>query len=99
MRDLRRSPWPGVFGALVVVAVANPLACTDASGTVSGGDLTFAAGAPAVIAAADAGPGAGTGTKFSDLYRDFFGPGGAAKCAGNGQCHGAADQPGAMASG
>jgi hypothetical protein len=96
MRDLRRSLG---LGALGVAAVAIPAACTDAGGSVSGGDLVFEGGAPVVTSTVDAGPGAGTGTTFTDLYRDFFGPSGAAKCAGNGACHGAADQPGAMASG
>lgn len=99
MRDLRPSLGLGVLVVLLAPAVVIPLACTDAGGTVSGGDLTFEGGAPAVISVVDAGPGAGTGTKWTDLYRDFFGPTGAAKCAGNGQCHGAADQPGAVASG
>ncbi len=92
MRDHRRSLGLGMF---VVAAVAIAAACTDAGGHASGGDLVFEGGAPA---AASEG-GGGTGTTFTDLYRDFFGPTGAAKCAGNGTCHGTPDQAGASASG
>ncbi len=95
MRDHRRSLG---LGAFVVAAFVIPLACTDAGGHVSGGELAFEGGA-APASTGEAGPGGGTGITFTDLYRDFFGPTGAAKCAGNGMCHGAADQPGAMASG
>ncbi len=94
MRDHRRSLGLGVF---VVAAFVIPLACTDAGGHVSGGELAFEGGAAAPTG--EAGPGGGTGTTFTDLYRDFFGPTGAAKCAGNGMCHGAADQAGAVATG
>jgi len=87
----------GAIVAVIVPAALFPLACTDASGNESGGDPTFEAGTPATVT--EGGPGGGTGTTWTDLYRDFFGPTGAAKCAGNAMCHGAADQPGAKATG
>jgi len=40
----------------------------------------------------------GTGHTFTDLYQDYFGRVGGSGCAGNGRCHGAADQPGSIAS-
>lgn len=98
MRDLRRSMGLGALVAVVLPVVVLPLACTDAGGHESGGELSFEAGTPATPTG-EGGPGGGSGTTWTDLYRDFFGPGGAAKCAGNGQCHGAADQPGAKTSG
>jgi hypothetical protein len=91
---------PQLIGLFVLVSggLLLPMAaCTDAGGKASGGELTFEAGTPVVTQ--EAGPGQGTGTAFSDLYRDFFGPKGAAKCSGNGSCHGGPTQPGALASG
>jgi hypothetical protein len=42
----------------------------------------------------------GTGTTFTDLYRDLFGPTGAASCSGSGgSCHGTPAPPGGFACG
>lgn len=41
---------------------------------------------------------AGSGTTWTDLYRDLFGPTGGASCAGNGPCHGSAEESGASGS-
>lgn len=42
---------------------------------------------------------AGSGSTFTDLYRDFFGPTGKATCAGDGLCHGTSAAAGAKGSG
>jgi len=78
-------------------------ACGSASPTEAGGDARFDASPSIDEDAASAACGsstedAGSGTAFSDLYRDYFGPTGAASCAGNGQCHGDSSQAGSMAS-
>jgi hypothetical protein len=63
------------------------------------------AGCGGGASAADAGADATSGTetpvpaRFSELYRDYFGPTGVASCAGDGACHGSAHQDGALASG
>lgn len=41
---------------------------------------------------------AGSGTAWTDLYRDLFGPTGGASCAGTGMCHGSAGESGALGS-
>jgi hypothetical protein len=91
----------GIMGAVVAVA-----ACIDAPQTVSGGDLRFDAAPPTAPLVVDAAavdlclqPDSGSAgeTTWSALYRDYFG--GGAACAGTGACHGAATQPGALASG
>ena len=79
----------------LVVASAIALGGCSASGTTSGGDPRFDPAEPIVESSEE---DAGSGTRFTDLYRDFFGPTGKASCAGNGQCHGAAEQPGAASS-
>jgi hypothetical protein len=92
---------------LLLVAVLGAAACATASGEVSGGDpktepVVDAGGAPV-----DAGPttfpedlvDAGSGTTWTALYRDLFGPTGVTSCAGNGTCHGGADQAGAKSAG
>jgi hypothetical protein len=43
---------------------------------------------------------AGSGTTWTDLYRDLFGPTGQARCSGQGGgCHGASESSGTIASG
>jgi hypothetical protein len=79
-------------------------ACATATGDVQGGEPrpdTGEQGAtqppPPPACVIDAMTG--SGTTWSDLYRDFFGPTGKASCAGNGTCHGDATQQGAKSSG
>ncbi len=60
-----------------------------------GGEARFAVAANVCAPSGDAG----SGTTWSDLHRDYFGPTGKASCAGTGQCHGDGAQPGAQASG
>lgn len=79
-----------LFAALIVGCYGDPP-------TVTGGEARFDAAAPAaedVFKIDRAG-----GSTWPELYRDYFGPSGAASCAGSGVCHGASDQPGAKASG
>lgn len=90
--------------ACVASCLALAFAGCSASGNVSGGDLRFDAGPEQPVdldGAAYCGypeAGAAKGHTWPDLYRDYFGPTGAASCAGNGTCHGDANQPGAQAS-
>lgn len=84
-----RSWWAPVAG---VVVGASAVGCGDAE--VTGGEPRLDGGAPA--AEDDAG-GVGGGATFTDLYRDFFGPRGAAACGGAG-CHGTPTAPGAAVS-
>lgn len=77
--------------------------CGDATGNVEGGGDRFDAAAPNTPAPANdeicgANGPSGSGTTFTDLYRDVFGPTGGASCAKFGTCHGAADQTGAQVS-
>lgn len=85
--------------AATVASCACFISCGDASQTTSGGEPRFdaAAGGSAPLACEDKGT-AGPST-WSSLYADYFGPTGKASCAGDGQCHGGADQPGAKATG
>jgi hypothetical protein len=82
----------GVGGAAVVLVLSG---CTNAPPTEEGGGLRFdASPPPATSSGDDSGCGdpnadAGSGTAWSDLYRDYFGPTGVASCAGTvGACHG-----------
>ena len=72
-------------------ALALAAACAEASGDVRGGELAFDPTPPAFVEP-NACPvkdeaDAGSGTAWSDLWRDLFGPTGAAKCA-DPICHG-----------
>jgi hypothetical protein len=88
-------------GLAIMVGVA---ACVNATSDVQGGDKLFDTAEPQPDAAAgalscDIGADAGTGTTWTSLYTDFFGPSGAAKCSGDGTCHGDKTQAGAVSSG
>jgi hypothetical protein len=81
-------------------------ACSDAHGTVSGGEPRFDASPEGAFTdtgvgctLADANADVGSGHAWTDLYRDYFGPTGKASCAGDGTCHGDKDQEGAVNSG
>jgi hypothetical protein len=82
------------LAAVVPLASAVP-ACVNAPESATGGDFLFDAEAPINTSPHDAG----TGSKWSDLYRDFFGPTGQASCTTTGDCHGTMDQSGARAIG
>jgi len=91
---------------LLLVVVLGAAACATATGDVSGGDPNPDPVADAGSAPTDGAPApfpedlvdAGSGSTWTDLYRDLFGPTGAASCTGNATCHGT-DQGGAKSSG
>ena len=98
------------FLALVGAAVAPMVGC-DATGDIEGGD-PFDGGTQVTTLEAGGGseggsqssscaaPDAGTGSTFTDLYRDYFGPNSTASCSGTaGACHGDASGAGALGSG
>ncbi len=83
-----------VLGSLVAVSVA---ACAEASSdTAVGGTPRFdPTPPPPPTNAPTPNADSGAGVTFTDLYRDFFGPTGAASCAGGSAgCHGAKGDPG-----
>ena len=95
---VRRARSPLLTRVAVIAALFSlPLLGCDANGEESGGEGVFDGAAP--LSAPVEAAALGTGTKFTDLYTDFFGPGAQSKCAGTGACHGAATQAGAQASG
>jgi len=85
-RAARRAP---VVAAFAIVLSS----CTAATGSFEGGQAKFDAALPEPTPGADRGDN-GTGITWTDLYRDYFGPGAAASCAGTGACHGGTGQPG-----
>lgn len=104
-----RATWSRLsfVGATVTSCVIAALGCSATS--TSGGEPRFDAAppsppsppSPAVVldSSTDANVDVDAGTTWVDLHRDFFGPTGRASCAGDGACHGAANQPGAKATG
>src|SRR6185295_8921864 len=82
---------------LLVASLSTALACSSATSTPSGGEPLFDA-APPPTPTSDAGS-IGTGHTWTDLYTDYFGNAQRVVCAGNGICHGDANQPGAKDSG
>ncbi len=91
-RRFARVASPLAAFALLASAAGLALAacgCSAATGSVTGGEPLFDAGVSGDV---DAGV-----VTFTELYASFFGPTGKASCAGDGACHGAADQPGAQA--
>jgi hypothetical protein len=104
MRPCGARPVDLVALATAVATTILAVACGSATDQVRGGDPRFDAARPEASApddaaeAADAAPAAcdpgdaradaGAGVTWTDLYRDYFGPGAAASCAGNGTCHG-----------
>ena len=83
----------------LVFALAS---CSGATGTTNPDPavLIFDA-SPVVMPQTDAcATAGGSGSTWTALYRDYFGPSGAASCATNGgDCHGSATQTGAKQSG
>jgi hypothetical protein len=80
---------------IVLVVAASFAACAEASGEIRGHDQEIDT-SPAPYLGCDPTEqiDAGTGTAWSDLYRDLFSPNGAAGC-GNPACHGGAQGAGA----
>jgi hypothetical protein len=71
------------FAGLCALSAIGLFGCSDASGSLQGGDLILDAGQPSVTPSDDGGTG---GTTWTSLYADFFGPSGSATCSG-GACH------------
>lgn len=84
----------GLF--LFASAATFGLIACSATGDTIGGDPRF--DPTETIDASAEEEDAGSGTRFTDLYRDFFAPTGRASCAGSGQCHGSAADLGAASS-
>jgi hypothetical protein len=79
---------------LFAVVVAGA-ACSDAGGQLKGGTLTDGGVAATTPPSFTEGPCIGTGSHWSDLYRDIFGPTGrAGSCSFRSNCHGSADAAG-----
>ena len=74
--------------SLAALAVTAGIACTNATGTVEGGEL--------LLADPCAGSGAATWTY---LYTCYFGPAGKASCTSLSSCHGSAAEAGSLDSG
>ncbi len=105
--------WSGFTCALVLAASVAELSACDATGEVEGGEpfdggvttttTTTTGGEGGTTTKASnscAGADAGTGSTFTDLYRDYFGPTGGASCSGSvGNCHGESTGVGALSSG
>jgi hypothetical protein len=75
--------------ALVSTAMVSATGCTDATGSIQGGDPQFAP---------QQREGSEGGTTWTSLYTDLFGPSGLASCNGPG-CHALSSDFGAMYSG
>lgn len=87
-----------VLCALMCIG-AGAGACSDATGTVTGGEGRFDAQPPEMPAT---GCPSGKGTTWTDLYRDYFGPGSKGSCSGatgdENNCHLSSSAAGALAS-
>jgi hypothetical protein len=78
-----------LFAALLSASWAA--GCASAPSSEEGGDPRFDTSPGETVEGDACAPtgDAGSGTGWSDLYRDYFGPTGVASCAGSpGQCHG-----------
>jgi hypothetical protein len=83
------SPRSGARAWLVLVAAL--CGCSDATGTVQGGE--------ALLVDPCAGTGGAAPHTWSALYACYFGPTGKASCSAQGICHGSATQTGSQISG
>ena len=77
-----------LVGPFAALAIATTAACTDATGTVQGGELLItdpcSTDAPST---------------WTSLYTCYFGPSGVASCTAQTSCHGASSQLGSQVSG
>ncbi len=105
MKVVGRATWTALsfVGATATSSLIAALGCSATS--TSGGEPRFDAAPPpppspaALDASTNSNADVDAGTTWADLHRDFFGATGRASCAGDGACHGAANQPGAKATG
>ncbi|MBX3207600.1 MAG: hypothetical protein KF764_21300 [Labilithrix sp.] len=85
---------PTTAAFVAVATLAALAACAEAGGELQGGELSDAgAGATVALIPDTGGPAeaecVGTGTRWSDLYDDIFGPTGrGGSCVFSGNCHG-----------
>jgi hypothetical protein len=79
-----------VLLALAPIALLAALAtgCSEATGSLKGGELLVVDPESNAACAADAG------ATWPNLYACYFGPNGQATCAGQNACHGSFDDPG-----
>jgi hypothetical protein len=80
---------PLLFATLAAATMAIAGGCTDATGSVQGGEALTSSGTS----------DGGGGTTWTSLYADFFGPGGKASCSSQTTCHGDPSQSGTQISG
>lgn len=86
-----------VLTASIMAAAA---ACSGSDDPVKGGELTDAGKEATAPPGPEEGPCIGSGTKWSDLYRDVFGPTGRpGSCSFQASCHGSEDGDGVLAGG
>jgi hypothetical protein len=88
-----------VKGLSVFLVCVGAAACSDAAGTVTGGEGRFDAQVPQLPPMPST---CGEGTTWSSLYKDYFGPTGKGSCSGatgdENNCHLAPTAAGALAS-
>src|ERR1700689_5360595 len=96
---MKRAFWipATLFVAFSATAFVSATGCATATGDITGGDARFNATSQLSALNLDGGP-LSTGHSWAELYGDFFGNPGRAACAGNGTCHGDANQAGAQSS-
>ncbi len=88
----------------LVLGLAVLAACAEAGGEATGGGLTTAGeraatAPPFTPPTVDAGTSCGTGTKWSELYRDIFGnKGSPGSCSFAANCHGSPEGEGTRSS-
>ena len=88
-------PW-SALGALLILVVAAPLACTSASGEVKGGEARYDAAPPEpLIAVTEPTFADAPDASWRGIYRDFFGRRSKASCGRSGACHSTPGQGGA----
>ena len=94
---MMRAFWiPGVvLAAVSAVVTVSAVGCATATGESTGGEARFDASEPLSTLNIDGGP-LSSGHSWAELYSDYFGNPGRAACAGNGSCHGDANQPGSQ---
>jgi hypothetical protein len=80
---------PLVFAAVSATSMALLGGCTDATGSVQGGEALTSSG----------NDDGGCGASWSCLYTELFGPSGKAACSAQSSCHGDPSQSGAQTSG
>jgi hypothetical protein len=93
---MMRALWipTGLLVVTSAVIAGAATGCATATGEITGGEARFDASEPLSTLEIDGGP-LSTGHSWAELYGDYFGNP-RASCAGNGSCHGDANQPGSQ---